>query len=249
MTHQRHSWVEVEPGALQEALRQLAKLPKPRKRFRKSILWFADGHVVLSDGLNEVRVTGTGFWKVPAVMDFPAFNVLRELAALVNQEEALLIEGADSWVRVGHSRFPCSFQKAELNAQGVMHSERERQRVTEDNVNIAGGGPVRESDAVWALCRIRELYPDCSAYGVIEFNLVTIPAFPNLVIHVSPAWVEFRIVTGPAADPADWRTPTEVWKRLDHTIVRELGLDSLIQWAGEAAGRKAKESRPHNGGP
>lgn len=27
MTHQRHSWVEVEPGALREALRQLAKLP------------------------------------------------------------------------------------------------------------------------------------------------------------------------------------------------------------------------------
>ncbi len=248
MTNQRHSWVEVEPGALQEVLRQLAKLPKPIKRFRKSILWFADGHVMLSDGLNEVRVTGSGLWKVPAVMDFPAFKVLRELASRANQEKPLLIEGADSLVRVGNSRFPCSFQKAELNVQGVMQSERERQRVTEDNVTIVGAGPVRESDAGWALYQIRELYPDCSSYGVIEFVLVTIPAFPNLVIYVRPAWVEFRIVTDPDGSPTDWRTPTEVWKRLDHAIVRELGLDVLIQWAGEAAAQKARELRPHNGG-
>ncbi len=248
MTNQRHSWVEVDPVELQEALRQLARLPKPLKRFRRSILWFAEGHVVLSDGLNEVRVEGTGLWKVPALMKFPAFKVLRELAQRANPEQPLLIEGVDSEVRVGNSCFTCNFQKVELNEQGVLQSERERQRVTEDNADIVGTGPVQEYDAAKTLHQIRELYPDSSWYGVIEFNLVTIPAFPYLVIYVRPACVEFRIVTDLAGSPTDWRTPSEIWKRLDHAIVRELGLEALIQWAGEAAAEKAEELRSRNEG-
>ncbi len=249
MTNQRHSWVEVDPGALQEALRQLAKLPKPLKRFRRSILSFGDGHVVLSDGLNELRVQGTGLWKVPALMKFPAFKVLRELAMRANPEQPLLIEGVDNVVRVGNSCFTCNFQKVELNVQGVMQSERERQRATEDNATIVGTGPVQEFDAAKTLHQIRELYPDSSSYGVIEFNLVTLPAFPHLVIYVRPACVEFRIVTDLAGSPTDWRTPSEIWKRLDHAIVRELGLGALIQWAGEAAAQKAEELRLQRGAP
>ena len=52
-----------------------------------------------------------------------------------------------------------------------MHSERERQRVT-NNVNMPRRAGVNRCRV--ALCRIGRSV-DCSAYGVIEFNLVSHP--------------------------------------------------------------------------
>lgn len=243
MTGERHSWIEVDPEQLAKALSQLRKLPKPRKRVRKAILSLENGELVLSDGLNVVRTKASGLWKVPAVTSYVALRVLRELAKSADPEKPLILEGVEGHFKVANSRFPCSFQNPEINVQGVLSSERERQRVTEDNSNIVNIRNSEEFEAGRFMLQIEKLYPNFVSYSVIEFILVTIPDFPNLVLHVHPPYVEFHIVTDPAADPTDWRTPTKVWKRLAYPIIRQLGLGPLVKWASEAAAsRNRKDS-------
>lgn len=235
MSGERHSWIEVNPEHLAKALSQLRRLPKPGKRVRKAILSLENGELVLSDGLNVVRTKASGLWKVPAVTSYVSFRVLRELAKSADPEKALILEGVEDHFKVANSRFPCSFQNPEINVQGVLSSERKRQRVTENNSNIVNIRNSEEFEAGRFMVQLEKLYPDFVSSSVIEFILVTIPDFPNLVLHVHTTCVEFRIVTNPDADPTDWRTPTKVWKRLAYPIVRELGLGPLLEWAEEAA--------------
>jgi hypothetical protein len=93
--------------------------------------------------------------------------------------------------------------------------------------------------------QLMQLYPDCVLLSVIEFTLVSIPAFPNLVLQIRPAWVEFRIVTDPAADPTDWRAASNVWKRLPYPMVRDLGLRPLLEWAGKVAVSRNRRDSPN----
>jgi len=197
--------------------------------------------LVLSDGLNTVKVKGSGLWPVPAVMAYPAFNVLAKVAKLADQEKPFVLEGVGNQVKAGNATFACSFQRAEINVQGVLSSERERQRVTEDNADIFGTGSAGQFGSAWFLRQIKGLYPDADTGSAIEYVLVTIPAFPNLVIHVRPAWAEFRIAADPAAAPMDWRTSSELWKRFGYPVIGELGVDALLRWAGKIAARKINQ--------
>ena len=244
MAGKRHSWIEVDPEQFAKALSQLRRLPKPGKRVRKAILSLENGELVLSDGLSVVRTNASGLWKVPAVTSYVAFRVLRDLAKAADPEKPLILEGVENHFKVGNSRFPCSFQNPEINVQGVLSSERKRQRVTEDNASIVNVGKSGEFEAGRFLFQLEKLYPDSVSISVIEFILVTIPDFPDLVLHVHPACVEFHIMTDPAADPTDWRSPTKVWKRLAYPIIRQLGIGPLLEWAGEAAASRNRKGSP-----
>ena len=251
MKKKRHSHIEVERDALLDSLRVLAAAPlvpgrmSPRKKQLLAqlelVLYREKRKLVVSLGNFSTRIKAKGSWKTAAVLPYSILEVLTSLVESAEPGKPLTLEGVGEQLLIGKAKLPCTFENQERNAADVDRSEREFQRVSEDNTTIRGAGTTNGGAPMSVLDDLKKLRPTCFSIPPAQLFLVAFPELPNLLLRFNSHFVEFRIIHKPSAKIDEWFEYSTVWKRVSYPAIRELGIDGLFAYATEIAASHAVE--------